>query len=206
MQAAVETVVVDDDVGRYCVALAVATRAHTHVQLGASPRGALALLLCGRAHAVIAGRDYVTPEDVKAVAPSVLAHRITVKPELWLTKASGTTVTDEVLAAVPTPTPDGGPHREITDRWRPTPAHVRAVLVGLLCRPRCSQRRPDLLVIAGPFVGRGLGRCCGRPHRPSSSRIGHTTVREGEATTWQVGVDDAEGLSRMSPWCSRPRP
>lgn len=105
MQSAVETVVVDEDVGRYCVKLAVATREHSHVQIGASPRGALALLLCSRAYAVIAGRDYVTPEDVKAVAPSVLPHRITVKPELWLTKATGDTVTAEVLASVPTPTP-----------------------------------------------------------------------------------------------------
>ncbi len=107
MQAAVETVVVDEDVSRYCVNLAAATRRHPHVQIGASPRGSLALLLCSRAVAVIAGRDYVTPEDVKAVAPSVLAHRITVKPELWLTKASGATVTDEVLGSVPTPTPGG---------------------------------------------------------------------------------------------------
>ena len=107
MQAAVETVVVDDDVGRYCVDLVGATRRHSHVQIGASPRGSLALLLCARAHAVISGRDYVTPEDVKAVAPSVLSHRITIKPELWLTRASGTTVTDEVLASVPTPTPGG---------------------------------------------------------------------------------------------------
>jgi MoxR-like ATPase len=107
MQAAVETVVVDDDVGRYCVDLVVATRRHSHVQIGASPRGALALLLCARAHAVISGRDYVTPEDVKAVAPSVLSHRITIRPELWLTRASGATVTDEVLASVPTPTPGG---------------------------------------------------------------------------------------------------
>lgn len=109
MQSAVETVVVDEDVGRYCVKLAVATREHSHVQIGASPRGALALLLCSRAYAVIAGRDYVTPEDVKAVAPSVLPHRITVKPELWLTKATGDTVTAEVLASVPTPTPGTAP-------------------------------------------------------------------------------------------------
>jgi MoxR-like ATPase len=107
MQAAVETVVVDDDVSRYCVDLVVATRQHPHVQIGASPRGALALLLCSRAHAVIDGRDYVTPEDVKAVASSVLPHRITVKPELWLTKASGASVIDEVLASVPTPAPGG---------------------------------------------------------------------------------------------------
>ncbi len=108
MQAAVETVTVDGDVGRYCVSLVTATRSHAKVQLGASPRGALALLLCARARAVIAGRDFVTPDDVKAVAPSVMAHRISVKPELWLTDVSGETITAEVLASVPTPTPLGG--------------------------------------------------------------------------------------------------
>ena len=105
MQAAVETVVVDDDISRYCVDLTVATRQHPHTSIGASPRGAIALLLCSRAYAVIAGRDYVVPEDVKAVAPSVLPHRITIKPELWMSKASGFTVTEEVLASVPTPNP-----------------------------------------------------------------------------------------------------
>jgi len=108
MQDAVETVTVDDDVGRYCVRLVTATRNHPKVQLGVSPRGALALLLCARAHAVITGRDFVVPEDVKSVAPSVLAHRITVKPELWLTDVSGASVTADVLASVPTPTPQGG--------------------------------------------------------------------------------------------------
>jgi len=105
MQAAVETVTVDDDISRYCVDLTVATRQHQHVIIGASPRGAIALLLCARAYAVIAGRDFVIPEDVKAVALSVLPHRVTIKPELWLSKASGLTVTAEVLASVPTPSP-----------------------------------------------------------------------------------------------------
>lgn len=109
MQSTVERVDVDADVGHYCVALAVATRAHDHVQLGASPRGTLALLLCARAFAVISGRDYVTPEDVKAVAPSALAHRVTVKPELWLTDASAVAVIDEVLGTVSTPTPGERP-------------------------------------------------------------------------------------------------
>jgi MoxR-like ATPase len=103
MQAAVETVTVEESVGRYCVALAAATRDHPHVLMGSSPRGALALMLTARAYAVIAGRDYVVPEDVKAVASSVLAHRITVKPELWMTDVSGWTVVDGVLAQVVTP-------------------------------------------------------------------------------------------------------
>jgi MoxR-like ATPase len=103
MQAAVETVAVEESVGRYCVALAAATRDHPHVLMGSSPRGALALMLAARAYAVIAGRDYVVPEDVKAVAPSVLGHRVTVKPELWMSEASGATVVRGVLAEVETP-------------------------------------------------------------------------------------------------------
>jgi MoxR-like ATPase len=104
MQDAVETVVVDESVGRYCVELATATREHRDVLTGASPRGSLGLVLAARAFAVVRGRDYVVPEDVKAVARSVLSHRITIKPELWMTSASGRTVVDSVLTEVPTPT------------------------------------------------------------------------------------------------------
>ncbi len=103
MQAAVERVTVDESVGRYCVALTRATRNHPQVLMGASPRGALALMLAGRAFAVISGRDYATPEDIKVVALPVLAHRITVKPELWMSKASGATIVESVVSTVPTP-------------------------------------------------------------------------------------------------------
>jgi MoxR-like ATPase len=105
MQAAVESVTVDESVSRYCVSLATATRDHVHVLVGASPRGSLALLLTSRAVALIAGRDFVTPEDVKAVAVSALAHRITIKPELWMSAANGTTVVNDVLSSVPVPSP-----------------------------------------------------------------------------------------------------
>ncbi len=103
MQRAVETVTVEDSVGRYCVALAAATRKDQQVLVGASPRGSLALLLTARAFAVIRGRDYVVPEDVKAVAIPALAHRITVRPELWLHEVTGATVVRSVLSAVPAP-------------------------------------------------------------------------------------------------------
>ncbi len=103
MQAAVETVRVEETVGRYCVAVAAATRDHPQVLMGASPRGAQTLMLVARAYAVVSGRDFVVPEDVKAVAPAVLAHRITLRPELWLTEASGATVTQSVLSTVPVP-------------------------------------------------------------------------------------------------------
>ena len=72
LQAAVETVRVDESVGRYCVALAAATREHRDTLTGASPRGSLGLVLTARAFAVLRGRDYVIPEDVKAVARTVL--------------------------------------------------------------------------------------------------------------------------------------
>jgi MoxR-like ATPase len=103
MQAAIERVTVDESVGRYCVALATATRTHPHVLMGASPRGSLALMLVARSYAVIAGRDFVTPEDVKAVAVAVLAHRVAVKPELWMSQASGASVVASVLGTVPAP-------------------------------------------------------------------------------------------------------
>ena len=79
--------------------------------MGASPRGSLALMLCARALAVIAGRDYALPEDVKAVAPAVLAHRIVVKPELWMTEVTGAEIVTRLLETVPTPAA-----REIEDR------------------------------------------------------------------------------------------
>jgi MoxR-like ATPase len=103
LQAAVETVRVDESVGRYCVDLAVATREHHDVLTGASPRGSLGLVLTARAFALLRGRDYVIPEDVKVVARSVLAHRVTVRPELWMTEVTGARVVDDVLGRVPTP-------------------------------------------------------------------------------------------------------
>ena len=103
LQQTVEDVEVDRSISEYCVALAAGTRAHPQVLVGASPRGSLALMLCSRALALIAGRDFVLPEDVKAVAPSVLAHRITVRPELWMTQVSGTTVVADLLGTVPAP-------------------------------------------------------------------------------------------------------
>ncbi|GAA1903855.1 AAA family ATPase [Lapillicoccus jejuensis] len=103
MQAAVESVEVDDSIARYCVALAGASRTHPQALMGASPRGSLALLLTARAYAVVSGRDYVTPEDVKAVAPAALAHRITVRPELWMSNVSGASIVRSLLSTVTAP-------------------------------------------------------------------------------------------------------
>jgi MoxR-like ATPase len=103
LQRCCEDVEVDPSVGRYCVELSTNTRRHRQVLIGASPRGSLALLLTARAHAVIEGRDFVLPEDVKAVAEAALAHRITIKPELWLREIDGRSVVADVLASTATP-------------------------------------------------------------------------------------------------------
>ncbi|MFI6162134.1 MULTISPECIES: AAA family ATPase [Micromonospora] len=103
MQVALENVVVEDSIGRYIVALTAATREHPSVLVGASPRGSLALLLLARARAVFAGRDYVVPEDVKEVAAPALAHRITLRPEMWLRRVDPSFVVGEVLDQTPAP-------------------------------------------------------------------------------------------------------
>ena len=103
LQRTCERVEVDASVGRYCVELSTNTRRHRQVLIGASPRGSLALLLTARAHAVIEGRDFVLPEDVKAVAEAALAHRITIKPELWLREIDGRSVVADVLASTAAP-------------------------------------------------------------------------------------------------------
>ncbi len=103
MQGALEDVAVEDSIGRYLVELTTATREHPHVLVGASPRGSLALLLLSRAVAALAGRDYVIPEDVQAVAVPALAHRITLKPEMWLRQMQPAAVVADVLAKVPVP-------------------------------------------------------------------------------------------------------
>jgi MoxR-like ATPase len=103
MQRAIESVHVARPVGLYMVDLAAATREHPHVQVGASPRGSLALLKLSRCLATLAGRDFVTPEDVKRVAVPALAHRLTLRPELWVQRVSTEAVVRDCLESVPTP-------------------------------------------------------------------------------------------------------
>jgi MoxR-like ATPase len=103
MQSAVEDVHVGDSVGRYIVELVTATRTSQRLQVGASPRGALALLKLSRCRAALEGRDFVTPDDVKTVAVPALAHRLTLKPELWVQRISAEQIVREVLEQVPTP-------------------------------------------------------------------------------------------------------
>ena len=103
MQQALEQVHVSPAVGYYIVDVVAATRASQRAQVGASPRGALALLKLSRAKAVLDGRDFVTPDDVKAVAVPALSHRLMLKPELWVQRVRPEDVVREVLETVPTP-------------------------------------------------------------------------------------------------------
>jgi MoxR-like ATPase len=103
LQAALEQVHVADSVRAYCVDVVAATRASESVAVGASPRGSLALLKLARGKAVLAGRDFVLPDDVKAVAVPALAHRLVLRPELWVQRVSAEDVVREVLELVPTP-------------------------------------------------------------------------------------------------------
>jgi len=103
MQSAIESVYVATSVQEYCVDLVAATRESTSTAVGASPRGSLALLKLGRGRAALAGRDYVLPDDVKAVGVPALAHRLVLRPELWVQRISAEDVVREVLDSVPTP-------------------------------------------------------------------------------------------------------
>jgi MoxR-like ATPase len=103
LQAQVETVLVSDSVINYAVALVRATRNNVQVQAGASPRGVDSLIKLARARAVLAARDYVTPDDVKALAKPALAHRVVLRPELWVRGVTGESVIESCLEEVPTP-------------------------------------------------------------------------------------------------------
>jgi len=103
MQRSIEAVHVADSVREYCVDLVVATRTSPSVAVGASPRGSLALLKLARCRAALQGRDYVLPDDVKAITVPALAHRVVLRPELWVQRITEEDVVQEVLESVPTP-------------------------------------------------------------------------------------------------------
>ena len=109
MQRAVEDVHVDRSVGLYMVDLVAATRSASGIQVGASPRGSLALLKLSRCRAALDGRDYVVPQDVKAIAVPALAHRLSLRPELWVQRLRPDDIVAELLDQVPTPKTEAEP-------------------------------------------------------------------------------------------------
>jgi MoxR-like ATPase len=103
MQRAIEDVHVSESIGRYIVEVVAATRRSASVSVGASPRGTLGLMKLARARAVLDGRDFVVPDDVKTLAVPVLAHRLTLRPEMWVQRIDVDDVVRECLNTVPVP-------------------------------------------------------------------------------------------------------
>jgi MoxR-like ATPase len=112
MRDSLERVEVTPDLLDYVVAIVTATRKDAQVQIGASPRGGLALIQLARGQALLSQRDYVVPDDIKQVAVPALAHRITLRPELWVRQVSADEVMTKLLASVATPRTD--PARAVT--------------------------------------------------------------------------------------------
>ncbi|KPJ64823.1 AAA family ATPase [candidate division KD3-62 bacterium DG_56] len=103
LQEQIKQVYVEPSVREYAIRLSVATRSHPAVALGASPRGSLSLVRCGRAAAAMEGREFVIPDEVKSLAQSVLAHRLILRPEARARGASPESVVDDLLTSVPVP-------------------------------------------------------------------------------------------------------
>jgi MoxR-like ATPase len=106
LRASLEQVEVSPDLLDYVVAILGATRSHPQIQVGASPRGGLALVQLARAQATLLGRDYVIPDDIKKIAVPALAHRITLRPELWVRQVKADDVVARLLETVPVPRTD----------------------------------------------------------------------------------------------------
>jgi MoxR-like ATPase len=103
LQQAVRSVHVDPHIQRYIVHLVGLTRDHPDVYLGASPRGSLSLMRAAQARAMLVGRDYVIPDDIKALASAALAHRLIMSPEARMRSATPTAVIASILHEVPVP-------------------------------------------------------------------------------------------------------
>ncbi|MSQ31684.1 MAG: MoxR family ATPase [Dehalococcoidia bacterium] len=103
LQESVKGIFVDPLMKEYIVDIVDATRKHSGVYLGASPRGSLALFHTSQARAMMQGRDFVLPDDIKTLAPNVLAHRIIISPSSRMRDVSGISVVKEILDTVPVP-------------------------------------------------------------------------------------------------------
>ncbi|MGH3249120.1 MAG: AAA family ATPase, partial [Trebonia sp.] len=122
MRDSLEGIEISEDLLDYVIAIVAATRRDPQIQVGASPRGGLALVQLARGQALLHERDYVVPDDIKQVAVPALAHRITLRPELWVRQVSADDVVARLLAGVPTPKTDprpapaaaGAPARQVT--------------------------------------------------------------------------------------------
>jgi MoxR-like ATPase len=103
MQKAVEAVHVEDIVNEYIVAIVAATRGHPQVEVGASPRGTLAVMKLASAQAAVQGRDFVLPDDIKSVAVAALSHRLVLAADTWVRGVRPEAVMDAILKKIPVP-------------------------------------------------------------------------------------------------------
>jgi MoxR-like ATPase len=103
IRAAISSTTVEDGILRYITALSTATRRSPDLILGGSPRASIALLLASKSYAALQGRDYVTPDDVKAVAPPVFRHRIILRPEAEIEGLNADSVLRRLLAGLEVP-------------------------------------------------------------------------------------------------------
>jgi len=103
LQKTVEGIHVDDDVLGYIADIVQATRTQRQIEIGASPRGSLAIFKLTRARAVLQGRDYVLPDDVKEVAAPALVHRLIMKAESWVKGTNPNQVLEDILKTIPVP-------------------------------------------------------------------------------------------------------
>lgn len=103
LQRTVEGIHVDDDVLGYIADIVQATRTQRQIEIGASPRGSLAIFKLSRARAVFHGRDYVIPDDVKEVATPALAHRLIMKAESWVKGTNPNQVMEDIIRTIPVP-------------------------------------------------------------------------------------------------------
>jgi MoxR-like ATPase len=103
LQQAAKSIYVDQLVRQYIVSLTEATRSHREVSLGASPRASLGLFRTTRALALMRDRDYVIPDDVKLLAPAVMAHRLVLSPSARMRGVKSTDVVNDLLSSVPVP-------------------------------------------------------------------------------------------------------
>ena len=197
MQEAVERVTVDESVGRYCVALATATRSHPHVLMGSSPRGSLGLLLAAarvRGHRRPRLRDargrqgrrrtgarpphHGQAGDVDEPGVGSDRRRRRCSSSVPRPRRAGARRADPAVTAA-------GDVRTRDGPWRPTVAYFRAA-VGAVALIACALiwRRPDLLVIATPFAVVTAWSVLTRPKSAPTfdDRLGHPTIREGDAT------------------------
>ena len=194
MRESLERVEISEDLLDYVVAIVAATRRDQQVQVGASPRGGLALIQLARGQALLHQRDYVVPDDIKQVAVPALAHRITLRPELWVRRVSADDVVARLLGAVPTPR---------TDPAAPPPRPRRSPADG---RSRPGGRGPLAAVTACPPPAHAGARRPAARHAHQASRAsggrgaGAAAARRGAPWARRAPGAPARGSPSGSGW------